>query len=299
MPQHNGIPDVNLASYRALVVDDYRINGEILYQYLHTWGMACDIVTSGEEAYRTASNAVTTGRGYDVIFVDYHMGDMNGLQFAEKVRQSPILAECILILVTSVTNVAPAEALKQKGFAGSLTKPFYPEQLKAILQIAVDAKTYKKNIGLITRHYVTSILHDKHQRSSEEFRQYPQKRALVVEDVKVNQMLITKLLEKHGMRVDTAANGKESVEIMSQFEYDITFMDCQMPVMDGFEATAAIREIEAKAHKRHSVIVALTADAMIGDREKCLKAGMDDYLNKPIRFHEVSLILEKWLGNSN
>jgi len=110
-------------------------------------------------------------------------------------------------------------------------------------------------------------------------------------------MLITNVLEKHKLRVDAAANGKEAVEMMQQFSYDIVFMDCQMPEMDGFEATIAIRKNEQQQGKTHTPIVALTADAMIGDREKCLGVGMDDYLNKPLKFQEVALMLAKWIGD--
>ncbi len=115
---------------------------------------------------------------------------------------------------------------------------------------------------------------------------------LVVEDMKVNLMLITKILEKHGCKVSSAANGRLGVEAVRNNTYDIVFMDCQMPEMDGFEATKNIRELEGS--EKHTVIVALTADAMTGDREKCLKAGMDDYLNKPIKPEQITKALKKW-----
>jgi CheY-like chemotaxis protein len=134
------------------------------------------------------------------------------------------------------------------------------------------------------------------QKHTSELVKYQGKRVLVVEDVTVNLLLITKVLEKHGIRVDAAANGKEALEMVKEFSYDLVLMDCQMPVMDGFTATQAIREWELAHGKPHTTIVALTADAMIGDRERCLQVGMDDYLNKPIRFTDVADMLEKWLG---
>jgi signal transduction histidine kinase/DNA-binding response OmpR family regulator len=293
---HGNVPNIDLTGKRALVVDDYRINCEILYQYLHSWGMACDIFTSASDAYSAALKAHESGKPYDIALVDYRMDGMNGLEFAEKIRANPALAQKLMIMVTSATQVASADELKSKGLTGFLTKPFYPEQLKALLQIIVDAQTNGKDIGLVTRHLVTRMLNAESQKQTDVSKQYPHKRSLVVEDMKVNLMLVTKLLEKHGLRVDAAANGKEGVEMLRQFEYDIVFMDCQMPEMDGFEATAAIRKEEAERQKKHTTIVALTADAMIGDREKCLKAGMDDYLNKPLKFQEVANMLEKWLS---
>ena len=115
---------------------------------------------------------------------------------------------------------------------------------------------------------------------------------LVVEDMKVNLMLLTKILQKHGCKVSSAMNGKEAVEKVLNNNYDLVFMDCQMPEMDGFEATRIIRQRE---DGKHTKIVALTADAMTGDREKCLSAGMDDYLNKPLRQEQITQILQKWI----
>ena len=124
---------------------------------------------------------------------------------------------------------------------------------------------------------------------------FPGAQVLVVEDMKVNLMLITRILEKHGCKVASAANGKEAVTMVKKHPYDIVFMDCQMPEMDGFEATKHIREEEDA--RRHTPIVALTADAMSGDREKCLNAGMDDYLNKPIKPEQITEMLKKWIGS--
>jgi signal transduction histidine kinase/CheY-like chemotaxis protein len=292
----SNVPNIDLTGKRALVVDDYRINCEILYQYLHSWGMKCDIFTSAVDAYDVALKAHESGKPYDIALVDYRMDGMDGLELADKIKANPTLAKKLMIMVTSATQVASADELKSRGLTGFLTKPFYPEQLKALLQIIVDAQAQGKDIGLVTRHMVTRLLQAESQKQANMSKQYPHKRSLVIEDMKVNLMLVTKLLEKHGLRVDAAANGKEGVEMLQQFDYDIVFMDCQMPEMDGFEATAAIRKEEAERQKKHTTIVALTADAMIGDREKCLKVGMDDYLNKPLKFQEVANMLEKWLG---
>jgi two-component system sensor histidine kinase/response regulator len=290
------IPDVSLAGKRVLVVDDYRINCEILFQYLKNWGMECDVFTSGWEAYDALLFAHEAGTPYDVALIDYQLDDLNGLELAHRIKQRPELRQELMVMVTSSNEVGPSETLLGAGLNGFISKPYYPEQLKALLQIIIGAQLAHQNVGLVTRHMVTRMMHSQVQKQVGAAKQYPHKRVLVVEDMKVNLMLIMKLLEKHGLQVDTAGNGKEAVEMLQKLSYDLVLMDCQMPVMDGFEATKAIRRLEAEKGRFSTTIVALTADAMIGDREKCIRVGMDDYLNKPLKFHEVAGILEKWLG---
>ena len=156
-----------------------------------------------------------------------------------------------------------------------------------------DAKQRGKKIPLVTRHRVTSVLQGDARGEAIQQDMFPGKQVLVVEDMKVNQMLLTKILEKHGCKVSTAINGKEAVEAVGDHRFDIVFMDCQMPEMDGFEATKHIRQEEDGS--AHTTIVALTADAMSGDREKCLNAGMDDYLNKPFKPEQITEMLKKWI----
>jgi two-component system, sensor histidine kinase and response regulator len=289
------IPHIDLTGIRALVVDDYRINCEILYQYLRSWGMVCDVSESGEEAYTMVMEALQQGTPYDIVLVDYNLGGINGLEFTDKIRRHPELAEKLMVMVTSSAYVDTVENLKARGLTGFLAKPFYPEQLKGLLQIIIDARYKNQKLALVTRHMVTRMLHTDTQKETAELTTYPGMRVLVVEDVKVNLVLITKVLEKHGLQVNSAANGREAVEMVQDFFYNLVFMDCQMPEMDGFEATRAIRIWEQENDKPRTAIVALTADAMIGDREKCLSAGMDDYLNKPLRFTDVANMLQKWL----
>ena len=290
------IPNIEITGMRAMVVDDYRINCEILYQYLRGWGVECDIFTSSTEALAAAIAAQEEGRPYRIALLDFHMENMSGLELAQKIHAHPQLRDQLMMIMTSATQIGTSETLHSKGLTGLLTKPFYPDQLKAMLQVALDAKINRRPMGLITRHMINRMLHITTHAHMGELKQYPHRRLLVVEDVQVNLMLITKALEKHGIRVDAAANGKEAVQMLGDFRYDIVFMDCQMPVMDGFEATRIIREREKAQKKPRTVIIALTTDTMIGDREKCLRAGMDDYLNKPLKFQEVAGILEKWLG---
>lgn len=287
------IPDFDLKNIRAIIIDDYKINQEILYRYLSGWGMVCDVFSSAEEALIASHKAYDKGKPYEIALVDYRLGGISGIEFSKRIKKDKKLNKKLLVMVTSAGVVAPSEELMANGLSGFLMKPFYPEQLKALLQIILDARAKgKKPDKLVTKHMITSMMHHTY-RTTKTLKQFTGKRVLAVEDVKVNLMLITKLLEKHGCIVESAINGKEAVNMLGKNSYDMVFMDCQMPEMDGFEATKAIRK---KEKKKHTIIVALTADAMTGDREKCLTAGMDDYLNKPVRQQEITTMLEKWLG---
>ncbi len=161
---HGNIPNIDLTGKRALVVDDYRINCEILYQYLRSWAMECDVFTSGVEAFDAAVAADNAGNPYDIALVDYHMDNMNGLELAEKIREHPSLNNKLLVIVTSAMQVATPEELKLKGLSGFLTKPFYPEQLKALLQVIIDARAKNKDVGLVTRHMITRMRHSGSQK---------------------------------------------------------------------------------------------------------------------------------------
>ncbi len=293
------VPAFDLKGARAIIIDDYKINCEILYQYLSRWGMECDVFFSAEEAFKAALEAFQKGSPYDVALVDYKLNGMSGLEFTKKIRENEDLKKKLLVMITSAGQVASAEELKGYGLSAFLMKPFYSEQLKALLQIILDARKNNKPLdNLITRGTLTQLMQSETAKPDTETKRFKDTRVLVVEDMNVNLMLIVKLLERQGCRVDSAANGLEAVKMLKEFEYDIVFMDCQMPEMDGFEATKEIRIQETKLGKIHTPIIALTADAMTGDREKCLNAGMDDYLNKPIRAKQITDTLEKWLNKS-
>jgi CheY-like chemotaxis protein len=178
------------------------------------------------------------------------------------------------------------------GFDGYLVKPLRPSLLQDALAAVLGARESGRHDGIITRH----LLAEDHgfaprMRSPEVLHA----RVLVAEDNAVNVKVATRMLAKYGCRVDVAANGLEAVELFGQLPYDVVFMDCQMPEMDGFEATAEIRRLEGSG--RHTPIVALTANAMSGDRERCLASGMDDFLSKPIKEEALAAALHRWAGN--
>jgi signal transduction histidine kinase/CheY-like chemotaxis protein/truncated hemoglobin YjbI len=293
------IPISELSNIRVLVVDDAEISSDIIYQHLHAWHMRCDICQSAEKALVMLKNAANENDPYQFALIDYRLkGKYSGKDLATWIKAEPTLQNPMLIMITALAQVVTSGCLEKNGFSGFLIKPFYPDHLKAVLQILWDAKKHGKKLPLVTRHLVTSMMHGDTCGETIQLDMFTDKRVLVVEDMKVNLMLINRILEKHGCTVISAANGKEAVETMRTERFDIVFMDCQMPEMDGFEATQHIRNEEI-AHRRHTAIVALTADAMSGDREKCLNAGMDDYINKPLKQEQVTKMLQKWVGSSN
>lgn len=288
------IPECDLSGIRVLVVDDSKINQEIVSQYLSAWHMRCDACASGEAALAMMEAAARDGDPYRFALIDYLIEDTNGMQLAEWIRSSPVPLDATLFMITALGQVITSAKLTECGFSGFFIKPYYPEQLKAALQLLCNAKREGTVLPLVTRHMVTRMMHIGIKEDVIQPDMFFDVRVLVVEDLRVNLLLLKKILEKHGCEVFSAVNGREAVEKMRENRYDIVFMDCQMPEMDGFEATRCIRKEEIP-HRRHTPIVALTADAMTGDREKCLNAGMDDYLNKPLKPEQITEVLRKWL----
>jgi CheY-like chemotaxis protein len=189
------------------------------------------------------------------------------------------------------------ESLGQHGVSGFLVKPFLPIHLEGVLKVLLNGRENRSPLPVVTRHTIIRML----QESCDDKTQglLPSivgMRTLVAEDIPVNRLLMTKVLNKFGCNVDTASNGEEAVRMAKEHDYDIVFMDCHMPKMDGFDATRRIRESEAPMNK-HTIIIALTADAMAGDKERCLAAGMDDHIGKPFKQEQIAAIMKKWRAN--
>jgi len=200
------------------------------------------------------------------------------------IKNDRTLADMRLILLTSFGQRGHAQAALQAGFAGYLVKPIRQSQLYDCLVTVMDMPTAPTPPTLITCHNITEV------------QTQTRTRVLVAEDNVVNQKVAVRMLEKLGCRVDVVANGLEALEALAQCPYDLILMDCQMPEMDGYAATAAIRVREQQTG-RHIPIVAMTANAMQGDRESCLDAGMDDYVSKPVQSSTLLAMIRKW-GNS-
>lgn len=283
--------DEDISTLRALIVDDYPLTRNMLQTTLERAGMSCDTASSAEEATKILKNTKT----YNVCLVDYALGGMDGLTLVEKLRSNKAYNNLVLIMVSGAMESRSYEELKNVGLQGFLKKPFRQEQIVGAIKLAVQNMRLGKDAPLITRHNATAAVSDRDSDAPAQRRQYADKKVLIVEDMKMNLMLIKKVLGKFGLQIQEALNGKEAVDKIQEQDFDIIFMDCQMPEMDGFEATLKIRKFEKKNSKPGIPIVALTADAMVGDREKCLAAGMNDYINKPFKEIEIANALERWL----
>jgi CheY-like chemotaxis protein len=224
------------------------------------------------------------GEPYGLILLDMHMPKMDGFQLVERIRERPGLSTATIMMLTSAGHQGDAERCKALGISAYLLKPIRQSELREAIARVLGAKEQPGAIPLITRY----SLYDARDPNSV-------LRVLVVEDNAVNQRLTTRMLEKRGHRVVLAGNGREALEAYAKGSFDLVLMDVQMPEMDGFEATAAIREKENGSNS-HLPVIALTAHAVKGYREKCLAAGMDGYLTKPIRPRELDDLLESYLA---
>ncbi len=275
-------PPEILRGVKVLIVDDNRTNRRILEGMLTHWGMKPDSAEDGEKALAQLSAAREAGTPYRLILTDMHMPKMDGFAFIERVRQMPELSAATIMMLTSSGHRGDAARCQELGVAGYLLKPIRQSELREAIARVLGASEPDGASPLITRFSVqgasgTSV----------------SLRVLLAEDNAVNQRLATRLLEKRGHVVKVANNGREAVEALEKESFDLVFMDVQMPEMDGFEATAAIRERE-KGSARRQQVIALTAHAMKGDREKCLEGGMDGYLTKPIRPQELDELLRSF-----
>ncbi|MGA2182322.1 MAG: response regulator [Bryobacteraceae bacterium] len=266
-----------LHGYRVLVVDDNATNRRILAETVTRWGMNPTMASSGPEAFDKLRQAASEGAPFPLVLSDVQMPEMDGYTLLETIRDGYGLGAPRVVLLTSSGQ---GGALGRKlGAAGYLTKPVRQSELRAAILRALDTSVAAESwIPARTEHSTGGNSR--------------QLRVLVAEDNAVNQQLARRLLEKRGHTVVLADNGREALRALDRQDFDLVLMDVQMPGMDGFEATAEVRRRE-KAGERHRIIVAMTAHAMKGDRERCLECGMDDYIAKPLQTRELDEVLAK------
>lgn len=275
-------PDIHsLSRRRVLVVDDNQTNRLVLAAQLRAWDITADVAADATEALERLRAAAAGGDGYDMALLDMAMPGMDGIDLARTVRADPDLAGVRLLLLSSLT-VEVAAAI-QAGFVARLTKPvrlsaLYDALIRAVSP-PIDARPLADAAPLLGV--------------------APGSRGtlLIVEDHAINQEVAKGIAAKLGYGSDLAADGIEALEALQRRSYDAVLMDCHMPHMDGFQATVEIRRREKRGH--HIPIIAVTAAALTEDREKCLVAGMDDYLSKPIKAQELQSTLDRWIGGSN
>jgi two-component system sensor histidine kinase/response regulator len=276
-------PDIR--GMRMLVVDDNQTNRTILAKMLESFGCSPEVVESGKQALERLKRAAHGEKLFDLVLLDMQMPGMDGVETLSAIKADPDVKDMVVIMLTSIGVRGDAARLEAMGCAGYLLKPVKQSQLfDTIITVLSrqESEPQDRPFKIVTRHTVADV---KRRRT----------RILLAEDNPMNQKLAVALLKKAGYTVDAVENGKLAVEALNRKYYDLILMDVQMPEMDGFEATKAIRE--KKDERRNVPILAMTAHAMKGDRERCLGAGMDDYVSKPIEPQELLDAIKKWVAN--
>ncbi|MGB3681619.1 MAG: PAS domain S-box protein [Rubrobacteraceae bacterium] len=272
----------NLRNLKALIVDDNDTNRRILHGQLAAWGMESEGAESARKGLEALRSAAESGEPYDLALLDMQMPEVDGLELARSIKEDAAVSPTRLVMLTSIGRRGDAEEARKAGIEAYLTKPVRQSELYDSIQMVLGKSTgdFPEENRLVTRHTIRE--------------QHSGPRLLLVEDNAVNQKVAVRTLEKLGYKADVAGDGLEALEALSRSTYAAVLMDCQMPKMDGYEATAEIRRREAETG-RHVPIIAMTANALQGDREKALDAGMDDYVAKPVKAGELDGLLKRWL----
>jgi two-component system sensor histidine kinase/response regulator len=276
-----GLPaPVTLQGVKVLIVDDNATNRNILHNMVERWGMNPTSVSDGEQALNELSAAENANQAYGLILTDMHMPGMDGFELVGHLKDCVKFSTPIIMMLTSGGQLGDAPRCQELGIAAYLTKPVRQAQLREAVIRILHGKQEVLTVPLITTRYSFPDKGD-YLRSLH---------VLLAEDNRVNQKIVTRLLEKRGHHVALAGNGEEALGALAQRPFDLVLMDVHMPVMDGIEATMAIREQE-KSTGLHQPVIAMTALAMTGDRERCVAAGMDSYLSKPIDLQKLDELL--------
>lgn len=288
---------IYLKDVRVLVVDDNRTNRFVLTEYLKSWGCRTEIC-SGKDALSVLRESVLSEEPFNLILTDLHISGITGFDMAKEIKKIETLAETPIIVLTSAGKIGDGKSCRDIGIDGYLAKPIRQDDLRKVIEsvLGFSKEEHLKDQKLVTRH---TIVEDDRK----------EVQILVVEDYPTNQKLVMMHLQNAGYQVDLAENGQQAVEAFKRKQHDLILMDIQMPVMGGYEATKAIRNLEIElskiGDKRDSAksgripIIAMTAHALKGYKEKCLEAGMDDFITKPFRRKELVAIVNKWGRSSS
>jgi two-component system sensor histidine kinase/response regulator len=282
------LAQIELRGLKVLAVDDTATNRRVLEAYLSSWGMRVTSCSDGPDALEALHRAAEKGEPFDVAVLDYNMPRMDGVELARRITESPQLRSLRLVMLTS--SGTGHTAARDAGVSEFLTKPVRQSRLyDAITSAMYHAAAAQQQRASLNRR--EAGMNDEDHNGDGAL-------ILIAEDHDVNRILMERLLVKRGHRTIAAATGAEAVQLAGRDEIDLVFMDCQMPELDGYAATERIRADELARAARRLPIVAMTAHAMAGDRDKCLAAGMDDYVAKPLRPGEVDEMLARWLPSA-
>lgn len=294
---------VEFQKLRLCIIDEHRGSRDLLAKYAEEWGIQCVTAETSTDALSVLQEAERENDPFDLAIVGMKVSEMDGLTFARTIKANPSIRSVRLLLLTSMGQRDDGIASRDAGFDGYVTKPIRKQVLHDSLATVMGYQQEEPESVLVP--FADS-------KNSTDATIRSAVRILVADDHRVNQQLAVMMLERLGYRTDVVGNGHEAVEAVSRVPYTLVLMDCQMPEMDGYEATKAIRAREALNVKREASdelremsdeqrgtqgvpIIAMTANAMQGDRDKCLAAGMDDYVTKPINFQELANMVMKWL----
>jgi len=288
LPMQRGVSNptirrADLSGLKLLVVDDNATNRLVLEHYLNTLRIRHQSAATSREGLEAAKLAASSGEPFDMIVLDYHMPEMDGFGFLRELRADPATAKAKCLVLSSMGD--RQSGAEELGIAAWLNKPVRQSQLYSAVAMVAGVSAGWNAAGSAAD--VTS--------APRAFALRFDARVLLVEDNVVNQQVASRLLAAFGLNAQIAVNGLVAVERAKSEPFDLVFMDCQMPLMDGYQAARAIREWEREAGRPRIPIVAMTANAMQGDREKCLEAGMDDYVAKPVKRDSLSAALSRWL----
>lgn len=279
-----------LAGVRVLVLDSYELSRKITLELLSQWGVLFDAVKTASEAFQVLEVAFDSGAPYNFLLIDDFMTDMDGMDFCEIVRSTPQWNSLNLMVLSSNPQRGDAARFGAAGADGFLSKQLREQYLRAIIQQVITDKQDGRS-RIVTRFTIQGQEAPKLEIVDAHIK-VP---VLLVEDNLVNQKLAVRMLEKCGCEVDVADNGKEALKRWHCKDYKMIFMDCMMPIMDGYEATQEIRRQEKESGLMMTPIIALTANAMEGEKERCQQAGMDDFITKPVRAEQLRATVEQYM----
>ncbi|MDH3433061.1 MAG: response regulator [Gammaproteobacteria bacterium] len=268
-----------VAGAKVLIVDDNAANREILEHQLRSWRAYTDSAASAADALRILESAVASGDVHDMAILDMHMPHKDGIDLARAIRANPDLVDLKLMILSSVANSVADDTMADLNIAGQLTKPIRQSRLYDALVVMLGGEEVARS------HSRLKMTSTKALSGS----------VLLAEDNPVNQAVAIGMLEAMGLSVVIAGDGHEAIEKASSGPFDVILMDCQMPGVDGFQATEAIRRLQSESGRVPTPIVAITANALKGDRERCLAAGMDEYLTKPYTSEQLHAVLSLFL----
>jgi CheY-like chemotaxis protein len=270
-----------LADLDALIVDDNFTNRRVLEGMLRRWGMRAAAVESGRTALQALHFAMSAGNPFPLVLLDGQMPEMDGFAVAELIKNDPTLSQPVIVMLTSAGQVGDAARCRALGIAGYLIKPLRQRELLECLCALMGTMPQNQRTPLVTKY---SIKEDRNRR-----------RALLVEDTKVNQKLVLRLLEKRGFEVTVADDGQAALVALERESFSLVLMDVHMPHLDGIAATTIIREREQWTGN-HVPIIALSAVGYKSDQERCISAGMDAFVSKPIAAAELYRTIENCLN---